>query len=76
MKKRKKKVKEEDYTYLYHHLPARPLKYVKDGDGYGWLCDKGVDPKRDLIDVFEVDQQYWKLFWYEPTSPAKWAYLE
>ena len=48
--KRSKKPKEEDYTYLYHHLPARPLKYVKDGKGYGWLCDQGVDAKRDLRD--------------------------
>ena len=46
--RKRKKVKEEDYTYLYHHLPARPLKYVKDREGYGWLCDKGVDPMRDL----------------------------
>ena len=48
MKKKKAKEKEEDYAYLYHHLPARPLKYVKDREGYGWLCDKDVDPSRDL----------------------------
>ena len=47
-RKRKTAVREEDYTYLYHHLPARPLKYVKDRKGYGWLCDDGVDPMQDL----------------------------
>jgi len=29
-------------------FPARPLKYVKDSEGYGWLCDEDVDPNRDL----------------------------
>jgi hypothetical protein len=30
------------------HKPARPLKFFKDKDGYGWLCDKDIDPERDL----------------------------
>jgi hypothetical protein len=30
------------------HKPARPLKFVKDKDGNGWLCDKDVDPNGDL----------------------------
>jgi hypothetical protein len=30
------------------HKAARPLRYFKDKDGYGWLCDKDVDPKKDL----------------------------
>jgi hypothetical protein len=30
------------------HKPARPLKYFKDKDGYGWLCDKGIDFEGDL----------------------------
>jgi hypothetical protein len=30
------------------HKPARPLKYVRDKDGNGWLCDKNVDPSGDL----------------------------
>ena len=30
------------------HKAARPLKYVKDGEGQGWLCDKDVDPAGDL----------------------------
>ena len=30
------------------HKPARPLKYFRDKDGYGWLCDKDVDPNGDF----------------------------
>jgi len=30
------------------HKPARPLKYFKDMDGYGWLCDKNIDPEKDF----------------------------
>ena len=30
------------------HKPARPLKFFKDRDGYGWLCDKGIDPEKDF----------------------------
>jgi hypothetical protein len=30
------------------HNPARPLKFVKDKDGNGWLCDQDVDVNVDL----------------------------
>jgi hypothetical protein len=30
------------------HQPARPLKFVKDKDGNGWLCDKNIVPDKDL----------------------------
>ena len=30
------------------HRPARPLKFFKDKDGNGWLCDKGIDFDGDL----------------------------
>ncbi|MBW1703612.1 MAG: hypothetical protein JRJ86_00405 [Deltaproteobacteria bacterium] len=30
------------------HKPARPMKFFKDKEGYGWLCDKGIDPAKDL----------------------------
>jgi len=26
------------------HKPARPLKYFKDKDGYGWRCDEMAFP--------------------------------
>jgi len=38
----------DDYTYLYKHIPTRPIKYFKDKNGYGWLCDKDVDPGKDF----------------------------
>jgi len=43
-----KNVRVEDYTYLYRHTPTRPIKYVKDEKGDGWLCDKRIDPKRNF----------------------------
>lgn len=30
------------------HTAARPMKYVKDRDGNGWLCDKSADPNGNL----------------------------
>jgi hypothetical protein len=30
------------------YKPARPLKFFKDTQGNGWLCDKGIDPGKDL----------------------------
>jgi hypothetical protein len=33
---------------MYTHKPARPLKYFKDRNGYGWLCDKNIDPEKDF----------------------------
>ena len=32
------------------HKPARPLKFFKDKDGNGWLCDKDIDFDGDLVD--------------------------
>lgn len=40
----------DDYTDLCGHTAARPLKYVKDKEGYGWLCDKNVNPNLNLRD--------------------------
>jgi len=31
-----------------YHPSARPMEVVKDEEGQWWLCDKGVDPRRDL----------------------------
>ena len=30
------------------HKPARPLKFFKDSEGCGWLCDKDINPDQDL----------------------------
>ncbi len=30
------------------HKPARPLKFFKDKENCGWLCDKDIDPTKDF----------------------------
>jgi len=30
------------------HRAARPMKVVVDKEGYAWLCDKSVNPKKNL----------------------------
>jgi len=30
------------------HTPARPMEVIIDDNGTPWLCDRGVDPERDL----------------------------
>ena len=44
----RKEVKVEDYTELCGHTASRPIKYFQDRDGYGWLCDKAVDPHKEF----------------------------
>ena len=39
---------EYDFSNTDTHKPARPMRFFKDNDGCGWLCDKDVDPDRDL----------------------------
>jgi hypothetical protein len=46
--KRKKEMMPEYPKYYQPDYSGRPLQYVTDTDGNGWLCDKGVDPKSDL----------------------------
>lgn len=45
-----KEIEYEDYelSTTDTHKPARPMKYFKDKDGCGWLCDKDVDTDGDL----------------------------
>lgn len=35
-------------TTVSAHKAARPLKYVKDKEGNGWLCDADIDLNGDL----------------------------
>lgn len=39
---------EYDLSTTDTHRPAWPMKFFKDKDGCGWLCDKEVDPEGDL----------------------------
>ncbi len=40
--------KEKTQETAEAHLAARPLRFIRDRDGNGWLCDKDIDPDRDL----------------------------
>ena len=31
-----------------YHPSGRPMQVILDKDGCMWLCDKGVDPSKDL----------------------------
>ena len=43
-----KKIMPEYPGFYKPHYPGRPLEFVKDKDGNGWLCDKGIDRTGDL----------------------------
>jgi len=38
----------EEVKHFEPEYSGRPLIFVKDGEGNGWLCDKGVDLAKDL----------------------------
>jgi hypothetical protein len=40
--------KNEQKFGMEPHQAARPLKFVKDKDGNGWLCDANIDVNGDL----------------------------
>ena len=47
--KEEKEEKEEEIKLDYvPHSAARPLKFVRDKNGNGWLCDANVDSDGDL----------------------------
>jgi len=50
-------------------------QYVREMKRFGVLPAQ-FDPARDPIDVFQVDQDYWKLFWYYPDGPKKWPFID
>ena len=47
MKKKKEKKKSVLGQGVYHP-GARPMQVYFDSDGCWWLCDKGVDPHKNL----------------------------
>lgn len=48
MKETEIEYEDYDLSTTDTHKPARPMKFFKDKDGCGWLCDKDVDPDGDL----------------------------
>ena len=50
-------------------------EYVREMKRFGVLPAE-FDPAHDPIDVFRIDQEYWKQFWYYPDDERKWPYLD
>ena len=50
-------------------------QYVREMKRFGVL-PASFDLARDEIDVFEIDQRYWELFWYQPHSEPPWPFLQ
>ena len=46
MRPERRSVMEDNYQN--ERSPARAMVVIKDSDGEHWLCDKEVDPKKDL----------------------------
>ena len=46
--KSEKEAMPEYPEYYEPNYSEQGLEFVKDKDGNGWLCDKGVDPNEDL----------------------------
>jgi len=39
----------QEHTVVFEpHKPARPMEIITDKKGDRWLCDEGIDPKKDL----------------------------
>jgi len=50
-------------------------QYVREMKRFGVL-PASFDLARDEIDVFETDQRYWELFWYQPHNEPPWPFLQ
>jgi len=44
--------------------------YVREMKNYG-ILPENFDPDRDPIDVYQMDQAYWRSLWHRPTGPQK-----
>ncbi len=55
-----------------HFRPNR--QYIREMKRFGVLPAQ-FDPDHDPIDVFDIDQRYWRQFWYRPGDENKWAYV-
>jgi hypothetical protein len=61
---------------IYGTSQFRPNRqYIREMKRFGVLPPQ-FDASRDPIDVFEVDQRYWRLFWYQPDDSNRWPYLD
>jgi cytochrome c553 len=44
-------------------------QYVREMKRFG-ILPASFDPAKDTLDVFQVDQEYWKSLWHEPTQDS------
>jgi len=67
--------KQYDQVPRYGMSGFKPnAQYVREMKKFGVLPAQ-FDLNRDPIDIFEIEQRYWQLFWYRPESERKWSYL-
>jgi len=65
-----------DETPAYGLPGFRPNRqYIREMKRFGVLPAQ-FDAAHDAIDVFDVDQQYWRRFWYQPQGKNRWPYLD
>jgi hypothetical protein len=65
-----------DAVARYGTPQFRPNRqYVREMKRFGVLPAQ-FDPAHDAIDVFRIDQEYWKEFWYHADDQKKWPYVD
>jgi hypothetical protein len=65
-----------EVTPRYGTPAFRPNRqYVREMKRFGVL-PAAFDPARDPVDIFKIDQEYWRLFWYQAESAKKWPFLD
>ena len=73
MQERKKQYDEPPRFGMPGFRPNR--QYIREMKRFGVLPAE-FDPDTDPVDPFDTDERYWRLFWYRPDTPDKWAYVE
>jgi len=65
-----------DETPIFGTPEFKPNRqYIREMIRFGVLGPE-YEQSNKPIDFFQTDQQYWKLFWCEPKSENKWAFLD
>ncbi len=60
---------------LYGMSTFRPNRqFIREMKRFGVLA-ADFNPSRDPIDFFDIEQEYWQLFWYQPDAKDRWPFL-
>ncbi len=72
----------EESQAKYHSIPRFGMpqfqpnrQYIREMKRFGVLPME-FDAAKERVDYFELDEKYWRLFWYRPEKPESWAYVE